>query len=210
MSHVYVYTLCHTHIYIYIRRAPHEVAQWTFYLSYESCHTYISMSDVTHMCIYIRPQMKLRSKPFTSHVAQIYMSYHTHIYTSVLSHTCIHELCHTYIYMSHVTRCIYDSCNTYIYISEEPQTKSRAQWTLYLPWRRHKECLKLQVIFRRRATNHRALLWKMTCRDKASCESSPLCTCHVTQMYKSCNTYIYIHELCHTHIYMSYVTRIYM
>ena len=31
-------------------------------------------------------------------------------------------------------------------------------------------CLKLQVIFRKRATNCRALLWKITCTDKASYE----------------------------------------
>ena len=36
-------------------------------------------------------------------------------------------------------------------------------------------CLKLQVIFRKRATNCRALLQKMTYEDKASYGSSPLC-----------------------------------
>jgi hypothetical protein len=41
-------------------------------------------------------------------------------------------------------------------------------------WRRPIGCLKLQVIFRKRATNYRALLRKMTCKDKASYESSPL------------------------------------
>jgi len=35
-------------------------------------------------------------------------------------------------------------------------------------WRRLIGCLKLQVIFRKRATNYRALLWKMTYEDKAS------------------------------------------
>ena len=35
-------------------------------------------------------------------------------------------------------------------------------------WRRRIGCLKLQVIFRKRATNYRALLWKMTYKDKAS------------------------------------------
>ena len=34
---------------------------------------------------------------------------------------------------------------------------------------------KLQVSFGKRATNYRALLRKMTCRDKASCGSSPPC-----------------------------------
>ena len=36
-------------------------------------------------------------------------------------------------------------------------------------------CLKLQVIFSENATNHRALLWKMTYKDKASFDSTPPC-----------------------------------
>ena len=43
-------------------------------------------------------------------------------------------------------------------------------------WRRPTGCLKLQVSFRKRATNYRALLRKMTCKDKASYDSTPLCT----------------------------------
>ena len=42
-------------------------------------------------------------------------------------------------------------------------------------WRRPIGCLKLQVNFRKRATNYRALLRKMTYKDKALCESSPPC-----------------------------------
>jgi len=42
-------------------------------------------------------------------------------------------------------------------------------------WRRLIGCLKLQV-FRKRATNYRALLRKMTCTDKATYGSSPPCT----------------------------------
>jgi len=37
-------------------------------------------------------------------------------------------------------------------------------------------CLKLQVIFRKRATNYRALLREMAYKDKASYGSSPPCT----------------------------------
>ena len=45
-------------------------------------------------------------------------------------------------------------------------------------WRRPVGCLKLQVIFRRRATNYWALLRKMTFTDKASYGSlSPCTTC---------------------------------
>ena len=39
-------------------------------------------------------------------------------------------------------------------------------------WRRPIGCLKLQVMFRKRATNLRALLRKMTCKDKASYDVS--------------------------------------
>jgi len=41
---------------------------------------------------------------------------------------------------------------------------------MYTGWRRPTGCLKLQVIFRKRATNYWALLRKMTCEDKAPCD----------------------------------------
>jgi len=43
-------------------------------------------------------------------------------------------------------------------------------------WRRYTRCLKLQVSFCKRATHYKALLWKMTCKDKAFFESSPTCS----------------------------------
>ena len=43
-------------------------------------------------------------------------------------------------------------------------------------WRRRIGCLTLQVIFRKRATNYRALLRKITYKDKASYESTPCST----------------------------------
>jgi len=42
-------------------------------------------------------------------------------------------------------------------------------------WQRPIGCRKFQVIFRKRATNCRALLQNMTCRDKASYGSSSPC-----------------------------------
>ena len=47
-------------------------------------------------------------------------------------------------------------------------------------WRRPIGCLKLQVIFRKRAADYRALLRKVTCKDKASFGSLPPCR-------RSCN-----------------------
>jgi len=51
-----------------------------------------------------------------------------------------------------------------------PPPKSNALCD-FTGWRRSIGCLKLQVIFRKRATIYRALLWKMTCEDEASCDS---------------------------------------
>jgi len=53
-------------------------------------------------------------------------------------------------------------------------------------WRRPIGCLKLHVIFRKRASNYRAVLWKMTYKDKASYGTLPPCmirTCGMTHQY---------------------------
>ena len=50
-------------------------------------------------------------------------------------------------------------------------------------WRRPIGCLKLQVIFRKRAINSRALLRKITYKDKASYGSSPPCNIDCTCKY---------------------------
>jgi len=69
-------------------------------------------------------------------------------------------------------------------------------------WRRLIGCPKLQVIFHKRATNYRALLRKMTCKDKASYGSSPTCTqLPITTLCSGKCTYIYIH----TYIYIMYI-----
>ena len=51
-------------------------------------------------------------------------------------------------------------------------------------WRRPIGCLKLQIIFRKRATKYVALLRKMTYREKTSCGSLP--PCHTNDV--SCHT----------------------
>ena len=59
----------------------------------------------------------------------------------------------------------------HIWISYITQIRGIVRW-----WRRPIGCLKLQVIFYQRATNHRALLRKTTYKDKASYGSLPPCT----------------------------------
>jgi len=61
-------------------------------------------------------------------------------------------------------------------------------------WRRLIGSPKLQITFHKRATKYRALLRKMTYKDKGSCESSPLCNSQMPVQHihmKSCATYTY-------------------
>ena len=94
-------------------------------------------------------------------------------------------------------------------------------WPYYTGWRRLIGCLKLQVIFRKRATNYRALLRKMTYEDMASYDSTPpwiysgymlmlqtwvmsrMRMSHATHTNGSCQTY----EWVMLHVWMSHVTQ---
>ena len=77
---------------------------------------------------------------------------------------------------------------------------------MHTGWRRLIGCLKLQVIFCKRATNHRALLQKTTFKDTASYGSSPPCIrCTHVVCRRSCcskikHTYSYIYT--HTNMYV--------
>ena len=90
-------------------------------------------------------------------------------------------------------------------------------WPIYMPpflvnlqntfstgWRRCIGCLKLQTSFRKRATNHRALLRKMTYKDKASCGSSPPCselTFENCELVHWCGVRVaFVHTYIHTHV----------
>ena len=64
-------------------------------------------------------------------------------------------------------------------------------------WRRCIGCLNSQVSFRKRATNHRALLQKMTYEDKASYDSTPTCSMHsrcadAAEMCKDRDLHVYM------------------
>ena len=61
-------------------------------------------------------------------------------------------------------------------------------------WRRPVGCLELQDIFRKRATNYRALLRKMTYKDEASYDSTPPCMTHL--LVRVCGTWLFHGESC--------------
>jgi len=73
-------------------------------------------------------------------------------------------------------------------------------------WRRSIGCLQLQVIFRKRATDYRAFLRKMTYEDKASYGSSPPCIAdmceHVAIRFMCTSTHMctYTHRSLCVHI----------
>ena len=108
---------------------------------------------------------------------------------------------HMYVYI-HAVECVY----MYVYVGKiqfqmqllhcfsESSNKSNHHHisTLSSDRRRPIRCLRLQVIFRKRTTNYRALLREMIYEDKASYDSSPPCT-----RYKSsCRQYNLCKDIC--------------
>jgi len=106
--------------------------------------------------------------------------------------THVHESCHTYEWV--VSKFLWMSCATHL---NQTFRNARvfldvwfADWDILVcddttGWRRFIGCFNLQVSFRKRATNHRALLRKMTYEDKASYDSTPsVCQiCDMTHSY---------------------------
>jgi len=166
----------------------------------ESCHTYEWV--VPHMWMSHVAHVNESCRTCEWVVSHIWVSRVTHVNESCL--TCQWVVCH--MSMSCVTP-MSESCHTY----EKSHVTNRPTG-----WRRPIGCLKLQVIFRKRATNYRPLLRKMTYKDKASCESSPPCTpCQTCEWIMSlvrlsCVTLVgESHHTCEkimSHIWMRHVT----
>jgi len=97
-------------------------------------------------------------------------------FCNTLQHTHCNTLCntlqHTHCKVSpkSATHCA-THCNTLCNRVWSKLDRSK----LSTGWRRPIGCLKLQIIFRKRATKYRALLRKMTYKDKTSDGSSPPC-----------------------------------
>ena len=123
------------------------------------------------------------------HISFIRLSYRIHMCAMTHSYVChISFTCVPWLIYHHTHSSIYLTVLIYF---------MRAIWNWFHAWhtgtwwRRPIGCLKLQVIFRKRAHNYRALLWKMTCKGKASYGSSPPCTdllhvCHDAELMHMC------------------------
>ena len=138
-----------------------------------SCHWFISMTWRIHMCD-VTHSLVWQSATWFVHMCDllppiwqvIYVSQDVFIRVTWRIHTCVAT-------RPYVSRDSF-TCVTRIHMC------GVIRWYVWLTasgtgWRRPIGCLKLQVIFCKRATNYRALLRKMTCEDKASYESSPPC-----------------------------------
>ena len=88
------------------------------------------------------------------------MRSYTFMYTAVYMNVCI---C-TYVHIIYTYAYIYMNICVFVRIRRQDTG-----------WRRLIGCLKLQVIFCKRATNYRALLRKVAYEDKPSYASSPPC-----------------------------------
>jgi len=110
--------------------------------------------------------------------------------------THIHEPCHTYEWVMshmHVTH-VNESCFTHKSVTHKSDTG----------WWRLIGSPKLQIIFHKRAAKYKSLLRKMTYKDKGSYESSPPCTCGVTDTYEWVVWHIQIRVM--SHIWMRNLT----
>ena len=93
---------------------------------------------------------------------------------------------------------------TYFISDRTQQTQSRTHMLLWerTGWRRPIGCLQLQVIFRKRATNHRSLSRKMTHKDKACYASWPPSTRFMTHLYVCLSLSLYIYTLICMYLYV--------
>jgi len=116
-----------------------------------------------------------------THSTTMYRRTHTHTPTHNLSRS----RAHTHLYLPSPIRiciCSHQYANR---TSTHPHT--------HYDTRRCIGCFKLQVIFRKRATNCRALLRKMTYEDKASYGFSPPCTWESVSGCVFMDIYILLH-----------------
>jgi len=153
-----------THSYVWhdspICDLAHTRKVWLIHITHT--HTYTHMYTSIHIHVYKCTYVYMHIYVFVvTWLAAAYPA--THTYTRIYTCNHIHMPIHIYIYIH-----IY----MYIWWHDSPMQYIRNCST---GWRRPIGCLKLQVIFRKRATNCRALLRKMTYKNKASYGSLPPC-----------------------------------
>ena len=157
--HIYVNIYVYIYIYVYINIYTQINYAYTCISIhiYDYTHTHTHTHKPIHHCtlflsLYLHSSLTLGTTNFQHK--------HTFIHTNTPCHTCKCVKSHTW--SSHVPHWVNVQSSHLLMASTER--------------RRPIGFLKLQVIFRKRAMNYRALLRKITYRDKASYGSSPPCS----------------------------------
>ena len=145
---------------------------------------YIYIHVYIYTCIYIYIHTYIHVYIYTCIYIFMYIYTHIHVYIYTYIYICMYIYLHMYIYA-----CIYTAA---AHLRLAPLALFARRAVVFrrrgrTGWRRPIKCLKLHVIFRKRDTNHRALLRKMTNEDKASYGSSP--SCSVGAVLMSCGVY---------------------
>jgi len=135
----------------------------------------------------------------------MYIYMYVHVYTFMYMH--VHICVYIYINNHKCTHiCLYDwflACSKDVIKSLFQSKRVFGEQPVHSTgWRRPIGCLKLQVIFRKRATDHKALLRKMIYKDKASYGSSPLCKRLYMYTYSYQHVYTYSYVFLQTCLYM--------
>jgi len=186
------------YILIYMRYSSHTY-EWeeTLYMNIYFLYIYLAVYvwelyiNIYFSYIYSEPSICMRT---ISTYIELYMNiYFSYIYSQVLTLMCL-SIC-TWLYMYIFIYMRYSS-HTYMYSQvqiERHRIYIRSHlMCLATGWRRLTGCLKLQVIFRKRATYSRALFLKMAYEDKSSYDSASLCICTCLYMYENYIAYIHI------------------
>jgi len=128
---------------------------WIFIISQ---YMYIYICMCTYVCglAWICSQLTIKIELCV--YAWIYVCIYACMYVCRCMYVGVHVYIHTCIHI-----CTYSCIHIHKYINMH-HIKSNPQRT---GWQRPTECLEMHVIFRKRATSSRSLLWKMTYTDMA-------------------------------------------
>jgi len=153
-AHFNIYILVYTHL---------SICQYTYlsiYYTYISIYLYMYMSIYLHIWMHIYLSVNQNVLEDTLfHAETRYTRTHTHTHTHTNTHT------HTHTHTP-AAKCS----------NQVPLSTLINRFTHDTGWQRLIGSPKSQIIFHKRATKYRALLRKMTYKDKGSYESSPPCT----------------------------------